>query len=104
MAYLVRLTDRAELDLEEIYSRIEADSSALARSWFEGVVCTTYSLAKLPNRGKPVPKRPRLRRILYGRKPNVYWITCLVDNRRHVAEILHIHHAAKNEDTSAGNA
>jgi plasmid stabilization system protein ParE len=52
------------------------------------------SLEDLPNRCPPAPENPRLRHLLYGRKPDVYRVIYRVFERTKRVEVLHVRHGA----------
>ena len=95
MAYLVRITSRAERDLASLYDEINAPDSAAARHWYRGLKQAILSLAERPNRCAGTPENRRLRHLLYGEKPHVYRIIYRVDNRRRRVDVLHIRHGAR---------
>jgi plasmid stabilization system protein ParE len=95
MEYLVRLTDRALRDMQAIYDRIQAQSSAHAHAWFNGLADAIDSLARHPERSAPTPESKKLRHLLYGPKPDTYRIIYAVDKRSHTVDILHIRHGRR---------
>jgi plasmid stabilization system protein ParE len=99
MAYLVRLSDRALRDLELIYEYVQADQSDKASAWFNGLEKAIYSLERFPYRGAATGERRNLRHLLYGRKPHIYRILYIVDERRNAVNILHIRHGARTRLT-----
>ena len=73
MAYLVKFLERAELDLAEICSEINAEDSAAAPCWFpKGLREAILSLEDHPNRCPFVPNSRRFRHLPDGNKPNIY--------------------------------
>jgi toxin ParE1/3/4 len=72
MAYRVDLTKRAARDLRRVYRTINAEDSAQARDWFNGLEKAVFSLDENPARAPVMPEDDSLRHLLYGRKPNVY--------------------------------
>lgn len=97
MAYRVDITERAERDLESIYSTIGADDSPQAAAWFNGLERAILSLDEHPSRGALIPEGSGLRHLLYGRKPHVYRIIYAVDGRDSRVTVLHIRHGARGE-------
>lgn len=95
MQYLVRLTDRALLDLESIYEYIEADSSESAFAWFDGLAEAIYSLERFPERVTVIPEDKKLRHLLFGKSPNTYRIIYALDKGKNAVNILHIRHGAR---------
>jgi plasmid stabilization system protein ParE len=95
MAYLVRLTERAQRDMEAIYEFIEADESEKAFAWFRELAETIYSLERFPERGTRVPERGKLRELFFGERPNTYRVIFAVDKRNRMVTVLHIRHGAR---------
>ncbi len=90
MAYLVDVTDRALRDLAIIYRRIEAESSAQAARWFNGLEDAILSLEEYPNRNPLTPEDRTLRHLLYGKKPYVYRVIYEVEEDTSTVYVLHI--------------
>jgi plasmid stabilization system protein ParE len=67
MAYRVDLTERAARDLIRIYRTINAENSAQAHAWFNGLERVIVSLRENPARGTIIPEDVNLRHVLYGR-------------------------------------
>jgi len=95
MAYLVRITARAERDLALLYEDINAAGSVAAQRWYEGLKQAILSLARRPNRSPVTPENKKLRHLLYGRKPHVYRIIYRVSERPKQVDVLHIRHGAR---------
>ena len=102
MAYRVDLTERAARNLRRIYRTIDADASAQARGWFNGLEKAVFSLDEHPARAPIIPEDDSPRHLLYGRKPNVYRIIYVIDERNRVVTVLHIRHGARKAFTSPG--
>src|SRR5579862_3532624 len=51
MAFLVRVTARAERDLANLYGEIDAEHSDAALKWYRGLKKAVVSLEDYPNRG-----------------------------------------------------
>jgi plasmid stabilization system protein ParE len=96
MAYHVDLTERAARNLRRIYRRLNAEDSARARDWFNGLERAVFSLDEHPARAPVIPEDDSLRHLLYGRKPNVYRIIYAIDEGDRVVTVLHIRHGARN--------
>jgi toxin ParE1/3/4 len=94
MAYLVRITARAERDLEDIYTYIEAEESDAAFAWFRGLTQKIFSLETLPNRNPVTPEDPKFRHLLFGHKPHMYRIVYRVTEEPKLVEIMQIRHGA----------
>lgn len=95
MAYLVRITLRAERDLDAIYAAIDAQHSKAAFRWLNGLERALYSLEKNPARCPVTPENARLRHLLYGKKPHVYRVIYRFREEQQEVEILHIRHGAR---------
>ena len=90
MVWRVRLTNRALRDLDHIYARIEAASSAQAAQWFARLEQAIFSLETLPQRGARLPEDSALRQLLHGRKPYIYRVIYEVDEASATVYVLHI--------------
>jgi plasmid stabilization system protein ParE len=101
MAYLVKITLRAEHDLETIYRAINAEFSAAAFRWFNGLELALLTLDEIPARCPVTPEDPRLRHLLYGKTPHVYRVIYRIVEKYKEVEILHIRHGAKRAFRSA---
>jgi len=95
MAYLVKLTARAEHDLAHLYSEIKAEHSDAALKWYRGLKKAILSLEEGPNRCPLTPESPRLRHFLYGNKPHIYRVIYHVLDKKNQVEVLHIRHGAR---------
>ena len=93
--YLVRLTDRAFRDLEELYAFIGADTPGQAFAWFNSLADAVYSLERFPDRGAVALESKKLRQLLFGNQPHVYRIIYAIDKRNHIVNVLHIRHGAR---------
>lgn len=99
MAFRVKLMPRAQRDLANIYSSINARSSDGAHLWYLGLRDAIRSLRSSPNRCPPTPEDKDLRHLLYGGKPYVYRVIFRVvqnQNEKEV-EILHVRHGARQQ-------
>ena len=95
MTFRVEVTARAERDLRHIFRHIAADGSVAAGEWFNGLEALVLNLAEHPLRGASVPEDPRLRQVLYGRRPHVYRIIYAVQEGSGLVHVLHIRHGAR---------
>lgn len=95
MQYRVEMAERAERDLEEIYSYINADDSDAAADWFNGLEAEILSLAASPKRGTKTRENSTFRQVLYGSKPNVYRIIYAFAELAGVVTVAHIRHGAR---------
>ena len=95
MGYLVSMTTRVERDLAWFFEEINGENSAAARKWYVGLKSAILSLEELPNRCPPAREDPRLRNLLYGRKPHVYRVIFRVIEKEQRVEVLHVRHGAR---------
>jgi plasmid stabilization system protein ParE len=102
MAYRVELTARAGRNLRRIYRHINAEDSAPAHAWFNGLEAAILRLDEHPARGAVIPEDGDLRHLLYGNKPHIYRIIYAIDERRRVVTVLHIRHRAREAFTPEG--
>jgi toxin ParE1/3/4 len=97
MAYLVKVTSRAERDLVELYSRVNAESSESALKWYRGLKNDILSLEEHPNRCPVMRTKGKLRHLLYGRRPHVYRVIYRVLEKQKEVEVLHIRYGARRK-------
>jgi plasmid stabilization system protein ParE len=95
MAYLVKITSRAERDLAELYGKIDAEHSDAALEWYRGLKEAILSLEERPHRCPVTRRKDALRHLLYGHKPHVDRVIYRVLKRSKRVEILHIPHGAR---------
>jgi plasmid stabilization system protein ParE len=95
MAYLVRITLRAECDLDSVYAAVNAENSDAALRWFNGLERALFTLEETPTRCSVTPENAYLRHLLYGKKPHVYRVIFRILEDRKDVEILHIRHGAR---------
>ncbi|MGH9627827.1 MAG: type II toxin-antitoxin system RelE/ParE family toxin [Bryobacteraceae bacterium] len=95
MAYLVKLTARAERDLALLYLEINAEDSNAALKWYRGFKETILSLEQQPNRCPVTPESGKFRHLLYGNKPHIYRAIYRVLEKQKQVEVLHIRHGAR---------
>ena len=97
MAYLVKVTSRAERDLAGLYEEVNAEHSDAARKWYWALKKAILSLEKQPNRCPVIRKRGSLRQLLYGHKTHVYQVIYRVMEKQKLVEVLHIRHGARRK-------
>jgi len=97
MAYLVKITSRAEHDLAGLYEKINAEHSDAALEWYRGLKVAIFSLEEQPNRCPVTRKRDKLRHLLYGHKAHIYRVIYRVLERQKHVEVLHIRHGARRK-------
>jgi toxin ParE1/3/4 len=95
MAYLVKVTARAERDLALIFDAINAEHSAAAIKWYRGLKNAILSLEERPNRCPMTPENTKLRQLLYGHKPYVYRVIYRVMEKSKQVDVLHVRHGAR---------
>jgi toxin ParE1/3/4 len=95
MAYLVKVTARAERDLAGIYEEINAECSDAALKWYRAFKEAILSLEHHPNRCPLTPESDKFRHLLYGNKPHIYRAIYRVIEARKEVEVLHIRHGAR---------
>ncbi|HEV2484447.1 MAG TPA: type II toxin-antitoxin system RelE/ParE family toxin [Terracidiphilus sp.] len=101
MAYLVNVTARAERDFAALYEGIDAQNPRAAFKWYSGLKEAILTLEKLPYRCPVTPEKKQLRRLLYGRKPDVYRVIYRVLEKQKQVEVLHIRHGARRKLTAS---
>ena len=101
MAYLVKITPRAQRDLGAIYRAKNAEQSDLALKWYRGLRDAIFSLEEQPSRCQETPESGKLRHLLYGNKPNFYRIIYRILERQKVVEVLHLRHGARKKFKSS---
>src|SRR6476661_4497145 len=90
MAYLVSITSRAERDLAQLFTQINAENSSAALKWYLGLKEAILSLEERPSRCPVIRRKDKLRHLLYGHKPHIYRVIYrVVENQKRV-EVLHI--------------
>ena len=99
MAYLVKITARAERDLAQLKHHINAKESRTALRWYDGLKQAIQTLGADPVRCPETPEDPRFRHLLYGRKPHVYRIIFRVIEQKRLVEILFIRHGKRDSAT-----
>lgn len=98
MAYLVKITARAERDLALLYEEIHAGSSSAARRWYQGLKETILGLEDAPNIWPATHEARQLRQVPYGHRPHsVYRVIYRVREKQKTVEILHIRHASRRQ-------
>ena len=95
MAYLVKLTARAERDLALLYVQINAEDSDAAVKWYRGFKEAIVSLKEQPHRCPVAPESDKFRHLLYGNKPHIYRAIYRVLEKQKQVEVLHIRHGAR---------
>jgi plasmid stabilization system protein ParE len=101
MAYRIDIMARAERDLDSLFEAIHADDSEMALKWYREFYEAILTLKSLPSRCPSTPENPKLRHLLYGRKPHVYRAIYRVLEKQKLVEVLHIRHGARREFTAA---
>src|ERR1700722_19522111 len=101
MGYAVKISRRAERDLDELFRYLDAANSRLARRWFNRLEKAIYSLDRFPRRCPRAPEARRLgrslRHLLYSRKPDVYRVLYEIRESRKTVLVLAIQHSARDQ-------
>lgn len=95
MAFLIKITTRAQRDLQLLFGRINAEQSTAALKWYRGLKEAILSLEQHPDRCPITPENPHLRHLLYGHRPHVYRVIFRIEKNRKRVEVLHIRHCAR---------
>jgi plasmid stabilization system protein ParE len=99
MAYLVKLTPRAEQDLDRIYARVTRKAPYRGPQWFDRFEQSILSLSNFPERCTIVPNlssaERTVRQLLFGRRRYVYRIYFAIF--ADVVSVLHVRHGARKE-------
>jgi mRNA-degrading endonuclease RelE of RelBE toxin-antitoxin system len=96
VAYLVKITVRAERDLADLYEKIDAGNSATAHRWYEGLKQAMLDLEENPYTWPATHEAERQRHILYGRKPHsIYRVIYRISERRKIVVVQHVRHGAR---------
>jgi toxin ParE1/3/4 len=95
MAYVVKVTARAERDLALLFHAINAEDSDAALKWYLGLKKSIISLEHNPNRCPRTPENRNLHHLLYGSKPHIYRVIYRLSERRKQVDVLHIRHGAR---------
>jgi plasmid stabilization system protein ParE len=101
MAYLVKMTTRAERDFASLCQEIRAEQSGAALKWYQEFREAILSLRQLPYRCPVTREKDGLRHLLYGRKPHVYRVIYRILEGNKVVEVLHIRHGARRKFTAS---
>lgn len=93
MNFKVKITEQAEVELDEAYGWIAADSLEQAAHWFNGLVEACQSLSLNPERCPRAPESNDIdrdiRQLLYGKYRILFTIT---DD---IVYLLHVRHGAR---------
>lgn len=102
MAYVVKVTFRAERDFQGIFDEINAEHSLAALKWYQGFKRAIFSLEIQPNRCPRTPESLMYRHLLYGREPHIYRAIYRVLERQRQVEVLHIRPGARDRLKKSG--
>lgn len=97
MAYAVRITSRAERDLDILYESIQASASDSASRWYAGLNKAIQTLAAFPFLCPVTPEDKSLRHLIYGKKRNSFRVIYGINVKRREVTILHIRHGARRK-------
>lgn len=99
MAYVVKVTARAERDLAFLFDEVDAKRSEAALGWYRGLKEAILSLEEHPNRCPVTRENVSLRDLLFGHRPHIYRVIFRVifrvQEKRKEVEIVHIRHSAR---------
>lgn len=101
MAFLVKMSARAEADFAGLFVRIDAENSPAALKWYIGLRDQILSLELHPERCPQAPDHKSLRHLLYGDKPDVYRVIFRIEASRKLVTVLTIRHGAMKKLTAA---
>ena len=97
MAFQVRTTKAAELQIEAAYLWLKKRNSAYADRWFKELMNTIASLQEKPRRCSLATENERfaeeVRQLLYGKSQNKYRILFTI--REDIVYILFVRHTAQ---------
>jgi plasmid stabilization system protein ParE len=96
MAYVVRVSVRAQRDLAQIYRFIHAGESQGALRWYRSLRDAILGLEELPYCWPATHEDSRLRHLLFGKRPHVYRVIYRVHERVKRVDVLHIRHGARD--------
>ncbi len=97
MAYVVKITARAERDLGLLFAKIHAEHSAAALKWYRGLKAAILSFEAQPNRWPMTHEKASLRHLLYGHKSDVYRVVYRVSEKHRKVDVLHIRHGGRRK-------
>ena len=84
MAYRVEITDRALRDLASIYERIEAETTARAARWFDGLEKAVNGLEKRPHRAPVTPED--VEDIVVSKDVDEFWHTHILHTMKYTED------------------
>ncbi len=98
MEYRVKILERAQRDLSELYRTMNAEHSAKAQIWYKGMAQSLRSLGESPRRCPLLKGKGSIRNLLYGDKPHIYRLIYHVIEKQKRVDIMHIRHGARLGD------
>ena len=101
MEYEVSFSRRAEIDLDLLFLKIDAENSEAALKWYLGLREAVLSLDMNPSRCPVTPESKSHRHLLYGRRADMYRVIFRIFERTKEVVIMHIRHGAQRPFTSA---
>jgi plasmid stabilization system protein ParE len=97
MAFLVRLTQTAKVEIDTAYSWLREQNPVYADKWFREMMDTIASLQEKPLRCALAPENDvlteEIRQLLYGKLKNKYRILFAI--REDTVFVLHIRHSSQ---------
>jgi plasmid stabilization system protein ParE len=99
MKYRVRLTARAERDVDEALAWLcEQGAGSAARRWHQRILAAVGKLERQPERCPLAAESEdlgiELRELIFGRRQGVYRVLFIIERR--TVCILHIRHSARD--------
>ncbi len=97
MAFQVKVTDAAKVQIRNAYHWHKRNLPLLADSWLDGLLKALDTLKQFPNRCPAAPEndefREEVRQLLYGKQRNAYRILFTV--QENIVYVLHVRHHAE---------
>lgn len=103
MAFRVEITRNAEAELEGLYLWVVAQAPQQGTAWFNGLEQAILSLGQHPHRCAVAaesldPEYP-VRVLRYGRRPHIYRVFFLIEDKARTVRVLHVRHGARLHPT-----
>ena len=99
MAYRVEIAKNAEAELEELYLWVVQRAPHQGAKWFNRLQQAVLSLDQHPKRCPLAPESfnpdQPVRVLSYGRKPHVYRVFFIVDDRAQLVRVVHVRRGAR---------
>jgi plasmid stabilization system protein ParE len=99
VAYRVRITTTARIDLLQAYDWMLERSPRGAVRWLDGIQAAIRTLTRNPKRCSLAPESDAfaepIHQFLYGKRHSLYRVLFRIDKADNVVDILHVRHAAR---------